>query len=166
MDTGGSLRQVRLGNVEAAHKNKIIAMGRTTSSLNTEIMARLRPLIGSGHDAIFMVNASLIAKPLLSAGRVIQQISGRFFAAVFFVASSNGPARLDGMERGRWRPQPIWRIIRGRRRNTGRRSAPFHRGAFASYRADRNAIASTTTHPMITRAATAPAVILSFALAV
>jgi hypothetical protein len=36
---GGSLRQVRLGNVEAAHKNKIVAMGRTTSSLNSEIMA-------------------------------------------------------------------------------------------------------------------------------
>jgi hypothetical protein len=40
---GGSLRQVRLGNVEAAHKNKIIATGRTTSSLNSEIMARLQP---------------------------------------------------------------------------------------------------------------------------
>ena len=101
MGTGGSLRQVRLGNVEAAHKNKTIAMGRTTRSLNSEIMARLRPLIGSGHDAIFMVNASLIAKPLLSAGRVIQRILGRFFAAVFFVASSNGPAPLHSMERGR-----------------------------------------------------------------
>jgi hypothetical protein len=43
MGAGGSLRQVRLGNVEAAHKNKIIAMGRTTSSLNSEIMARLQP---------------------------------------------------------------------------------------------------------------------------
>jgi hypothetical protein len=43
MGAGGSLRQARLGNVEAAHKNKIIAMGRTTSSLNSEIMARLQP---------------------------------------------------------------------------------------------------------------------------
>jgi hypothetical protein len=43
MDTGGSLRQVRLGNVEAAHKNKIIAAGRTTSSLSCEVMAWLRP---------------------------------------------------------------------------------------------------------------------------
>jgi hypothetical protein len=43
MGSGGSLRQVRLGNVEAAHKNKIIAMGRTTSSLNAEVMARLQP---------------------------------------------------------------------------------------------------------------------------
>ena len=43
MGTGGSLRQVRLGDVEAAHKNKIIAAGTTTSSLNSEIMARLRP---------------------------------------------------------------------------------------------------------------------------
>jgi hypothetical protein len=69
MGSGGSLRQVRLGNVEAAHKNKIIAMGRTTSSLNAEVMARLRPLIGSGHDASFMVNASLMAKPLLLSRR-------------------------------------------------------------------------------------------------
>jgi hypothetical protein len=63
MRAGESLRQLRLGNVEAAHKNNIIAMGRTTSSLNSEIMTRLRPKIGSGHDAIFMVNASLMAKP-------------------------------------------------------------------------------------------------------
>jgi hypothetical protein len=107
MRAGGSMRQVRLGNVEAAHKNKIIAMGRTTSSLNSEIMTRLRPSIGSGHDAIVMVNASLMAKP-------------------------------------------------------------FHRGGFTRpcYRADRNAIASTMTHPTMTREATAPAVILSFSLAV
>jgi hypothetical protein len=44
MDTGGSLRQVRLGNVEAAHKNKIIAAGRTTSSLSCEVMR------GSGRE--------------------------------------------------------------------------------------------------------------------
>ena len=173
MDTGGSLRQVRLGNVEAAHKNKIIAMGRTTSSLNTEIMARLRPLIGSGHDAIFMVNASLIAKPPLSAGRVIQRISGRFFAAIFFVASSNGPARLDsnsGADDGHGQSGGP-SAAAGEIRDAGRHrfiEAPCHQGALARpcYRADRNAIASTTTHPMMTRAATAPAVILSFSLAV
>jgi hypothetical protein len=39
---GGSLRKVRLGNVEAAHKNRIVAIGKTTSSLNSEIMAQLR----------------------------------------------------------------------------------------------------------------------------
>jgi len=100
MDTGGSLRQVRLGNAEAAHKKQNHRYGKNHKSLNTEIMARLRPLIGSGHDAIFMVNASLIAKPLLSAGRVIQQISGRFFCGDFFVASSNGPADWTSMERG------------------------------------------------------------------
>ena len=43
MGTGGSLRQVRLGDVEAAHKSKIIAAGTTTSCLNSGIMARLRP---------------------------------------------------------------------------------------------------------------------------
>ena len=83
MDIGGSLRQVRLGNVEAAHRNKIIAMGRTTSSLNTEIMARLRPLIGSGHDAIFMVNASLIAKPPLRRGVSSSGFQGGFLRRFF-----------------------------------------------------------------------------------
>jgi hypothetical protein len=43
MGSGGSLRQVRLDNVEAAHKNKIIAAGRTTSSLSCEVMAWFRP---------------------------------------------------------------------------------------------------------------------------
>jgi hypothetical protein len=32
----------------------------------------------------------------------------------------------------------------------------------ASYRADRNAMASTTSHPVMTNAATAPAVIFAF----
>jgi hypothetical protein len=91
MDTGGSLRQVRLGNVEAAHKNKIIAMGRTTSSLNTEIMARLRPLIGSGHDAIFMVNASLIAKPPLSAGLSSSGFQGGFLRRFFSLHRQTAP---------------------------------------------------------------------------
>jgi pilus assembly protein Flp/PilA len=34
------------------------------------------------------------------------------------------------------------------------------------YRADRNAVASTTSHPTITREATAPAMILAFSLVV
>jgi hypothetical protein len=56
---GGSLRKVRLGNVEAAYKNRIVAIGRTTSSLNPEIMAKLRHWIGCDHDAIIMVNTVL-----------------------------------------------------------------------------------------------------------
>jgi hypothetical protein len=60
---GGSLRQVRLGNVEAAHKNRIVAIGKTTSSLNSEIMAQLRSQNGSGDCAILMVNAPLMAEP-------------------------------------------------------------------------------------------------------
>jgi len=34
------------------------------------------------------------------------------------------------------------------------------------YRADRNAVASTTSHPTMTREATAPAMILAFSLVV
>jgi hypothetical protein len=60
---GGSLRKVRLGNVEAAHRNRIVAIGKTTSSLNSEIMAQLRPQNGSGDCAILMVNAPLMAEP-------------------------------------------------------------------------------------------------------
>jgi hypothetical protein len=75
--SGGSLRHVRLGDIEAAHKNRITAMGRTTSSLNSEIMARLRPWIGCRHDAILMVNV------LLSRRDARQETTKRLTAAAW-----------------------------------------------------------------------------------
>jgi hypothetical protein len=116
MGTGGSLRQFRLGNVEAAHKNKIIAAGRTISSLNSEVMARLRLQNRLRHDTIFMVNASLMAKPLLSTERVIRCPDWRplQFSIFFFRRIGVGDDFAGGENRWRWAPkqrplrQPSW----------------------------------------------------------
>ena len=104
--TGGSPRQARLGDVAAAHRNKIIAMGRMTSSLKSEIITRLRCLIGF-HHARLMVNDSLRAKPPQMA-RAVRSNDLRISRAAEAPCSATIPERC-------WTRSRPWRSPRQQR---------------------------------------------------